>query len=253
MGGGMMMQGGVAMMPTAIGGHPGMQGAAAAGMGYRYAPGMRLQQHPTGNAGSPSASGGEGGGFNPGGPAINGTPGAPPNSYGSPAGMPQRGKPMSMMPPSPALNGLQGKDGQGQQPPQGKDGVKQGGPSTAASPRNPPGPSQSVPPPSSGTPGPMGVSSPLPGGQSQSQPPPSVTPSQQQPGGAQNAPPPPPQQQQGAGGLADMTFPAFLSMDSLGGDDYDFRTGGEDINFDRDFGQWFNPDDAMGMGFGELK
>lgn len=217
-----------------------------------------------GNAGSPPSD-----------PNFNVNPGAPGGGpQFNPNRMVQQNKPaltgMSMMPPpSPAINGPQKDQHQQQQQP-GKDGNKNvSNPANGhpESPRNhPPGSGQT--PTAPPTPVPLLQQN---QGHPQQQNP--HTPQQNNmapsPGSMMGGPPPlmntgpppPPIGGNGSGGLTgigignpmgtgEQLFDAELMHSmaiSLGEFDHQmFRPDG-DINFERDFGQWFSPDDTPGL------
>ncbi|KAG6811308.1 hypothetical protein H0H92_008065 [Tricholoma furcatifolium] len=217
------------------------------------------------NAGSPSASD----------PAAHFNLGAGPLSQGPPGGQPgfaqnRMNKNNMMPPPSPALNGPP-KDGKGLMPP-GPGSAKgpgpgpmpnQGMPPTAnhGSPRNPPPGPGPIAPPGSGVPTPGSLVNG--GGPPTPAPGPQVTPGAQGPlppgGGMMPSPSPSTILGAGAGvpppssaSSMDGLFPTdFINSVAGGLDDFQFDlsqgTAG-DINFERDFGQWFNnPDDPMSL------
>ncbi|KAJ7746797.1 hypothetical protein DFH07DRAFT_832418 [Mycena maculata] len=215
---------------------------AMGGMGaMQYRQPMHMQPHPNNrmggamNAGSPGADPS----FNPGsgGPGLPGGPQQGPQQQqftqaGRLAG-PPNAKPMGMLPPpSPAKdqNGM-GKDNKP------LNGHPEGSPrNQPLSGTNPPGTNPPTPGSSQGQGGNMAPSpnmliNPNPG---------SMNPV------AMPLPPPPPP--------TDNLFSAdFIQNVANGLDDFDvglFRGDG-DINFERDFGQWFNPDDVPTMDLGK--
>jgi len=65
-----------------------------------------------------------------------------------------------------------------------------------------------------------------------------------------------PMQPTGMGGPPEMGMfdGSFMNLpDTLDFDPNMFRPDGGDINFERDFGQWFNPDDVVGAGLDGMK
>ncbi|KAF8075199.1 hypothetical protein FPV67DRAFT_620427 [Lyophyllum atratum] len=211
----------------------------------------------TGSAGSPSSSDPS---FNMGGPLGQGPGGGP----GFGPGPNRMGQKNMMPPPSPAMNGPP-KD-QNSHGPSASNSAKNpnqnpGMPVNHGSPRNPPPGSNNnsgQTPNTNGT----GPSTPAPGNpQNPNQGGPGQGPG---PGGLQNmAPSPvsilggPPMNTSSMGGQpslsADMSGGIFSTdfIQSVASslDEFDttlFRPDG-DINFERDFGQWFNPDDVTGL------
>ncbi|KAJ7460737.1 hypothetical protein FB451DRAFT_1563197 [Mycena latifolia] len=215
-----------------------------------YRQGMHNLQHPNRmgmNAGSPGSDPS----FNPGGVPMPPGPGGPGQQQqqqpggqqqfapGSRLSGPPNAKPMSMLPPpSPAKDqNAQNKDNKGP-----SNGHPEG------SPRNQP---------LSG-PNPPGTAPPTPGGPNQGQGQPGQNQNMASPGMLMNPgtssmnpaamplPPPAPP--------SDTLFSAeFIQSVATGLDEFDvglFRGDG-DINFERDFGQWFNPDDVGSMELGK--
>jgi collagen type III alpha len=179
-------------------------------------------------AGSPSASDPS---FNPGGPQGQG-----PQFSAGPNNRMGQGKPMGMMPPpSPALNGPP-KD----QPGSNKDNKGANSNSSNShpegSPRNAPNSGQGQGPSNPGNPGQGGTApaTPVPGpNQNMTAPSPSAILGN-------------PNQSAQAPSAPDLFSSDFIQSVASSLDEFDpsiFRSDG-DINFERDFGQWFNPDDV---------
>jgi len=203
------------------------------------------------------------------GPDHSFNPGMTSQFNSSPLNRMVQGKPM-MPPPSPAMNGPPKEIKQ--EPVQGK----LGGPSNNGGPRqmmqhNPDGSPQGLPPPpTAGSAGPGGGPSgsntapptPVPGNQpnpSQQQQQGQQPQGQPQPGQQPQAPNPNPMGTNSMNSLLGMPTtgmnPSDLGMfDPFQGmEEFDstglFTTSGGDINFERDFGQWFNPDDVPNLDF----
>lgn len=215
-------------------------------MQYRQ---MHLQQHPNRmgamNAGSPGADpsfnpgmppGSGGPGQQPGGPPGQGQPGGPQqfqpgNRLGGP---PNTKQPMGMLPPpSPAKD--QNGPGKDNKPQNGHpEGSPRNQPLSGTNPpgTNPPTPSQQGGPGGNMAPSPNMLMNPSAG---------SMNPV------AMPLPPAPPST------TGDLFSADFINNVATGLDDFDvglFRGDG-DINFERDFGQWFNPDDVGSMELGK--
>jgi len=188
-----------------------------------------------GNAGSPASSDPS---FNPN-PGQNHGGGA---QFGVGGPNNRMGQSKMMPPPSPAMNG-QSKDqsGQNKDPKSGGSNPSNGHPE--GSPRNAPsgGPGQGPGAPNSGNPGQ--------GNPTPATPVTGPTMTAQSPSSMLGNPTTSMNQPQSTASSADMIFNSdFLqSVASSLNDDFDpsvFRADG-DLNFERDFGQWFNPDDGV--------